>query len=190
MNAMVPGLAGSKMSSSDPNSKIDFLDTPSDVKKKIKTAFCEEGNITENGVLSFVKVLISISNLRAARIKSGDTTGAKPFVIDGAPEGTVFSIARPEKYGGPMHFESFEKIQSEFAERKLHPGDLKLGVQEAINSLLAPIQKAYNESPEFQAAALRAYPPPPEAAKAGKGGKKVSLSPYSRISNHLLTLHT
>jgi tyrosyl-tRNA synthetase len=54
MNPMVPGLGGGKMSVSDPNSKIDLLDTPEVVKKKIKAAFCEEGNIEENGVLSFV----------------------------------------------------------------------------------------------------------------------------------------
>ncbi|EEB99298.1 hypothetical protein MPER_01047, partial [Moniliophthora perniciosa FA553] len=55
MNAMVPGLAGGKMSSSDPNSKIDFLDPPEVVKKKIKLAFCEEGNVQENGILSFAE---------------------------------------------------------------------------------------------------------------------------------------
>jgi tyrosyl-tRNA synthetase len=64
MNPMVPGLGGGKMSASDPNSKIDLLDIPEVVKKKIKAAFCE-GNIEENGVLSFVgAVLIPISELR------------------------------------------------------------------------------------------------------------------------------
>ena len=66
---MVPGLGGGKMSSSDPDSKIDFLDTPADVKRKIKRAFCEEGNVEENGVLSFVQmVLIPISQLRIERM--------------------------------------------------------------------------------------------------------------------------
>ena len=37
MNPIVPGLVkGGKMSSSDPKSKIDFLDSAADVKKKIK----------------------------------------------------------------------------------------------------------------------------------------------------------
>ena len=68
MNAMVPGLGGGKMSSSDPNSKIDFLDPPEVVRRKIKAAFCEEGNTAENGVLSFVQaVLIPISELRIER---------------------------------------------------------------------------------------------------------------------------
>ena len=44
------------MSSSEEESKIDLLDSAADVKKKLKKAFCEPGNITDNGVLSFCKV--------------------------------------------------------------------------------------------------------------------------------------
>ena len=51
----MPGLAGAKMSSSDETSKIDLLDSSAQVKKKLKMAFCEPGNISDNGVLSFVK---------------------------------------------------------------------------------------------------------------------------------------
>jgi tyrosyl-tRNA synthetase len=52
---LVPGLAGGKMSSSEEDSKIDLLDTPAAVKKKLKKAFCEPGNVADNGVLAFVK---------------------------------------------------------------------------------------------------------------------------------------
>lgn len=55
---LVPGLAGGKMSSSEEDSKIDLLDTPAAVKKKLKKAFCEPGNIEDNGLLSFVKHVI------------------------------------------------------------------------------------------------------------------------------------
>jgi tyrosyl-tRNA synthetase len=58
---LVPGLAGGKMSSSEEDSKIDLLDTPAAVKKKLKKAFCEPGNVADNGVLAFVKhVLFSL----------------------------------------------------------------------------------------------------------------------------------
>lgn len=58
---LVPGLAGGKMSSSEEDSKIDLLDSAANVKKKLKKAFCEPGNITDNGLLSFVKhVLFSL----------------------------------------------------------------------------------------------------------------------------------
>ena len=58
----VPGLTGGKMSASEEDSKIDLLDTPAQVKKKLKKAFCEPGNIAENGILSFCKhVLFPLS---------------------------------------------------------------------------------------------------------------------------------
>lgn len=43
------------MSSSEDDSKIDLLDNAAAVKKKLKKAFCEPGNITDNGLLSFSK---------------------------------------------------------------------------------------------------------------------------------------
>lgn len=43
------------MSSSLEDSKIDLLDNADQVKKKLKKAFCEPGNIENNGILSFIK---------------------------------------------------------------------------------------------------------------------------------------
>ena len=55
IHCTVPGLTGGKMSASEEESKIDLLDSKSQVKKKLGKAFCEEGNISNNGVLSFAK---------------------------------------------------------------------------------------------------------------------------------------
>lgn len=55
---LVPGLAGSKMSSSEEDSKIDLLDNAAAVKRKLKKAFCEPGNIIDNGILAFSKHVI------------------------------------------------------------------------------------------------------------------------------------
>lgn len=46
------------MSSSEEESKIDLLDSAANVKKKMKKAFCEPGNIENNGVLSFAKYVL------------------------------------------------------------------------------------------------------------------------------------
>ena len=46
------------MSSSEEDSKIDLLDTAAQVKSKLKKAFCEPGNIENNGILSFVKSVL------------------------------------------------------------------------------------------------------------------------------------
>jgi len=180
MNAMVPGLAGGKMSSSDPDSKIDFLDPPDAVRRKIKKAFCEEGNVTDNGVLSFVEaVLIPISELRLERAASKAVNGGsaeadeqKPFVSEDAPSGTVFSVSRDEKYGGPMHFSTYDALREAFEKRDVHPKDLKGAVADAIVSLLAPIRKRFEENKEWQEVTELAYPSPvPEKKK-----KKVRVS--------------
>jgi len=178
MNAMVPGLAGSKMSSSDPNSKIDFLDTADEVKKKIKKAFCEEGNTENNGLLSFIEaVLIPVSDLRLAQLNGQSITtitdsDRRPFISEDAPEKTVFTIERPEKFGGNMHFSSYAQLKAQFADKAIHPGDLKTAVAASINKLLAPIRKMFEESEEWQTTERLAYPDP-NAAKADKKKKKV-----------------
>lgn len=195
MNAMVPGLAGGKMSSSDPNSKIDFLDPPTVIRKKIKAAFCEPGNVTENGLLAFVKaVLIPISELRIER-ESGEGISVdvlepgrgdqKPFAAEGAPEGTVFSVVRPEKYGGAVHYKTFEELERDFKEEVIHPGDLKGAVGDAIVRLLEPVQAMFQESKEWQEVTALAYPDP-NAKKEVR--KKVSRAP--RLSAFSLSILT
>ncbi|KAG8897182.1 hypothetical protein FRB99_008386, partial [Tulasnella sp. 403] len=190
MNAMVPGLAGGKMSSSDPNSKIDFLDPPATVRKKIKAAFCEEGNIEDNGLLAFVKaVLIPIVQLRREQIEQGlQGVNLPVYVAENAPEGTVFSILRDEKWGGPSHYSNYDDLELEFKEKNVHPGDLKKAVGDAIISLLEPIQKDYESNQEWKDVTAKAYPadapkaeqskkkkvyhpPPPGKGKQAKGGK-------------------
>lgn len=182
MNAMVPGLAGGKMSASDPNSKVDFLDAPEVVRRKIKAAFCEEGNAEENGVLSFVEaVLIPISQLRLDRLKGDSILEAglgdqRPFISDDALEGTVFTVERDAKFGGNSHYKSFEEMKGEFMEKKLHPKDLKNAVANGINRLLEPIRKAFEDDEEWQRITMLAYPDPslkPEKKKKVRGAISV-----------------
>lgn len=184
------------MSSSDPDSKIDFLDTPEAVKRKIKKAFCEEGNVTENGLLAFIKaVLIPISELRLERLR-GETgedeeegkeaTGSqKPFATDDAPEGTVFTITR-EKGGGPSHYKTYQELEDDFAAKKIHPGDLKANVRDAIISLLEPIRAAFLADEEWQKIERLAYPDP--NAKKGPKKKKARLIAFCWIVSCTLTL--
>ncbi|XP_054461949.1 tyrosine--tRNA ligase, cytoplasmic isoform X2 [Anoplopoma fimbria] len=149
MNPMVPGLTGAKMSSSEEESKIDLLDSAGDVKKKLKKAFCEPGNIQNNGVLSFVKYVI--------------------FPLRGE-----FCIKRDPKLGGDKIYTDFEEVEKDFAAESVHPGDLKASVEVALNQLLDPIRKKF-ESPELRKLSNTAYPNlsktrAGKSAKAGGGG--------------------
>ncbi|ODQ46533.1 hypothetical protein PICMEDRAFT_16401 [Pichia membranifaciens NRRL Y-2026] len=165
MNRMVPGLMqGGKMSASDPNSKIDLLEEPKVVKKKINQAFCAPGNIEENGLLAFVKNVIGPIH----ELKYGEDT-------------FEFFIDRPEKYGGPISFKSYEELESTFAKEELSPVDLKSGVADAINVLLTPIIEEYKNNKEFQLAEAEGYPAPqPEKKKTKKVKNRGSKYPGAK----------
>ncbi len=170
MNAMVPGLAGGKMSSSDPNSKIDFLDTPQFVKSKIAKAHCAPGEVEGNGVLAFIgAVIIPIGELFKGQGRDGDRVWAE------GGQG-VFTVHGNPKFGGEtVHFSSFEELKEAYAGQKVHPGDLKDAVVKAINALLAPIQKEYEADDSFKAAEAAAYPP--EVKEVKKKAKKYTPKP-------------
>ncbi|KAK0138792.1 Tyrosine--tRNA ligase, cytoplasmic [Merluccius polli] len=150
MNPMVPGLTGTKMSSSEEDSKIDLLDKKEDVKKKLKKAFCEPGNIENNGLLSFVKHVL--------------------FPLHGE-----FSIKRDPKWGGDKVYTAFEEVEKDFAEELVHPGDLKASVEVALNKLLDPIRKKF-ETPELRKLSNTAYPDPSKTKAAVKGGKAAAAA--------------
>lgn len=56
-------------------------------------------------------------------------------------------------------------MEKDFAESKLHPGDLKGAVEIRLNALLDPIRKIF-DSPELQKLTKAAYPPPSKAKAA------------------------
>jgi len=170
MNAMVPGLAGGKMSSSDPNSKIDFLDSPAEVKKKIKSAVAAPGVVEENGLLAFIKaVIMPIASLQTSE------NGTSKFAADDAPTGTLLSFLRKEEYGGNFHATSYEQVEEAYKKEDLHPGDLKATIVDAINKLLAPVQEEFKNNAKFQEIERLAYPPPPAPEKKKKASKKNPL---------------
>lgn len=138
MNPMIPGLAGAKMSSSEDDSKIDLLDNPAAVKKKLKKAFCEPGNIVDNGILAFSKHVIF------PLFKNGE----------------AFNVPRSAEFGGDVSFSEYENLEAAFAKQEIHPGDLKIAVEMYINRLLDPIRKEFETNSTLKSLASKAYPPP------------------------------
>lgn len=109
------GLDGKKMSSSKGN-YISVDDTPEDMKKKMKGAFCVEGEVKDNPVLALFKYHI-------------------------APRYQEVIIKRPEKYGGNLHYSSYEALEIDFAAKALHPMDLKSAAADYMNEILEPVRK-------------------------------------------------
>lgn len=167
MNPMVPGLTqGGKMSASDPNSKIDLLDSPKQVQKKINSAYCSPGVVDDNGLLAFIQYVIApIQELKF---------GKNRF---------EFYINRPEKFGGPVTYNALDQLFGDFKEQKLAPPDLKIGVADAINELLEPIRKEYESNTEWQTAHTNGYPEVvPETTKKAKKPKNKGTK-YPGASN-------
>lgn len=138
MNPMISsfntGNPNEKMSSSDENTKIDLLDKPKAIKKKIGKSFCEEGNI-ECGLLNFVKhVIIPIENFKLRN----------------------FIIKREEQYGGDCIYKNYDQIINDFTNKKLHPVDLKQGISQWLIELLNPVRE-YFEKEEIQENLKKSY---------------------------------
>ena len=119
MTPMLPGLQGAKMSASEESSKIDLLDSPEIVKKKIQHAHCPIA-VEENGVLAFLKHVIMVNK---------------------EDNKQKLDIKRDEKFGGNVSYDTYEKLENDYLTKKLHPMDLKNAVSEEVNKLLDPIRK-------------------------------------------------
>lgn len=112
-----------KMSSSDLDSKIDFLEEPKSIIKKISKAFAEPSN-PSNTLFLFIKYVILPIN----KLKSIDK----------------FIINRDEKYGGLLEYDNFDLIEKDYINNKLSPPDLKLGISNWLINFLTPIKNNLN----------------------------------------------
>ncbi|MBU2634179.1 MAG: tyrosine--tRNA ligase [Nanoarchaeota archaeon] len=114
---LLPGLNGGKMSASDEKSKIDLLDSEKDVVSKVNKAYCPEGVVEDNGVLTFIQYVVF-------------------------PLKDQFKVERPEKFGGGIIYKRYEDLEKDFIAKKLHPADLKKQLSEELNKILNPIRKS------------------------------------------------
>lgn len=113
--------ASLKMSKSKPDSCVFIHDSPEEIKRKINQAFCYEGEIEFNPILDWVKYLI----FRDDKCK--------------------LEIKRDNKFGGNKTYTSYNSLEKDFAEKKLHPMDLKNSVAEALIKLLEPARKHFEK---------------------------------------------
>lgn len=130
MNPIVSGLATkardpnngeeTKMSASDPNSKIDLLETPDVIRKKISKAYCVEKDILDNSVLGLFKNLVFklVSN---------------------------FQLERDDKYGGNLDFNSYQELELAYAEGHVAPADLKQNLATFLAKFLEPIRQEFDK---------------------------------------------
>ena len=113
-----------KMSKSDPNSGIFIHNTDEEIKKKISKAWCEEANIQNNPLLEIAKTVIF-------------------------HEFNEMKVERPEKFGGNVSYSNYSQLETDFVEKKLHPGDLKQTVGNYLVEIISPIREKLNLSDEL-----------------------------------------
>jgi len=113
-----------KMSKSDPNSGVFIHNTDDEIKKKISKAWCEEANIQKNPLLEIARTIIF-------------------------HEFNEMNIERPEKFGGNISYTNYNQLETDFAEKKLHPGDLKQTVGNYLVKIISPIREKLNLSEEL-----------------------------------------
>jgi len=119
---LINSTTSTKMNSSDPNTKIDCLDSKNQIKSKINKAYCYPGDTDDNCLMDILKKII----FPLLQYKKCD------FIID-----------RPEKFGGCVIYKSFEMVENDFQFKKLHPTDLKRGTIDMIDFILEPIRKEF-----------------------------------------------
>lgn len=107
---------GQKMSKSIPGSGISVTDKYEEIKKTINGAYCLEGDIKDNPILQITQLIIF-------------------------PRFASLDIKRPEKFGGNVSYDSYEKLEKDFADKKLHPMDLKNAVIEYLEKIIKPIRE-------------------------------------------------
>ncbi len=112
-----------KMSKSRPETFISIHEEPDAVEKKIRKAFCPEGDVQDNPVLDICGLIIF-------------------------PEIEGFQVEREEKFGGDVVFTSFGELSRAFGGRELHPSDLKNATTRYLNEILEPVRAYFEKNPD------------------------------------------
>ncbi|KAH8430533.1 Tyrosine--tRNA ligase cytoplasmic [Aspergillus melleus] len=152
---MVAGLSGGKMSSSVEDSKIDLLDPPEAVSKKIRKSEALPRVVENNGIIAMVEFVL---------LPAADLAGKKEFRVE-------------RRDDEPLIYTDIQKLKDDYTNDILTPQLLKPAAAEALTRLMAPIHKAYVESAEWQEITLKAYPPPVVKKKEKKVKDKGTRHP-------------
>ena len=123
-----------KMSKSKPDTCIFVYDSPADIERKLKKAYCpmpdpeksREENLAEqalNPLLDWCRKMIF-------------------------PAGRTLEVRRLEKFGGDKDYVDYEALERDYLEGNLHPGDFKPAVARCLVDWLAPLRTYVETRPE------------------------------------------
>jgi tyrosyl-tRNA synthetase len=127
---LLPGLEGggrmdiieAKMSKSNPENSIFIHDSPEDIERKIKKAYCPEGQLEDNPIIDICRYIIF------NRVEE-------------------MTISRPEKYGGNLILSDYTQLKEAFESGQLHPADLKNATAQYLDDILKPVREYFEKNP-------------------------------------------
>jgi tyrosyl-tRNA synthetase len=122
----VMDMEAAKMSKSKPDSAVFIHDSDEEIKRKINGAFAPEGVIEFNPILDWVKYLVFY-------------------------DPATFIIKRDEKWGGDLTYNSYQELEKDYAEKNLHPQDLKGAVSSWLIQTLEPARKYFEDTKRKEA---------------------------------------
>jgi len=114
----------SKMSKSKATSGIFIHDSEEEIKSKLKKAWCPEGIVEKNPILEIFRYVIF-------------------------HQFNEITIERPEKFGGNVSYTSYQQLEKDFSEKKIHPSDLKTSAGKYVSDIVRPIGEKLTLSPEL-----------------------------------------
>ncbi|HIO32368.1 MAG TPA: tyrosine--tRNA ligase, partial [Candidatus Nitrosopelagicus sp.] len=106
------------------NAGIFIHNSDDEIRTKIKKGFCDEGATENNPILEIAKHIVF-------------------------HEFDAITIERSEKFGGNVIYNNFESLESDFAQKKLHPTDLKQAVGESLVKIVSPVREKLTLSDEL-----------------------------------------
>lgn len=122
MTPLVTSLKGPgvKMSASIPESSIKIYESEESIKNKISKAHCPQGVVLDNSILQLAKYII--------------------FPISGK-----LKIERNPKFGGDILYNDYTVLEKDFADKNLHPQDLKNTISEELIEIFKKVRNYFDK---------------------------------------------
>ena len=115
---------GIKMSASIPESRILVHDSEEIIKKNINNAYCPAGIAQDNPILQLTN-----------------------FIVFGVKN--KFKIERDKKFGGDILFNSYEGLEKEFVNKKIHPSDLKNALSKELTKVFSKVRNYFEKNQDL-----------------------------------------
>ncbi len=130
----VEKLEVAKMSKSKPDSAVWVHDTPDEILRKIKKAYCPMPMVGSQ----------SVDEIATEQALNPLLNWCEKMIF---PAGKSINIIRSQEYGGNKTYISFDELKKDYFSGVLHPGDFKPAVARCLIDWFEPIREYVEQNP-------------------------------------------